>query len=156
MCWSLALIWSVDHAGANYYLLTYTSWPWHAGLFSITSPEIRLQLSFLFLARRATWLHLHQVRTIMCVWRKCQLLIPPTVLIVLGLTPVRLNCSFLQQSSTESLCFVLRCAECCNPNITYSSSSSYFFLPPSVLFSFSSWIEPKCDRKCSMLYESLI
>lgn len=26
MCWSLALIWCMDHAGANYHLLTYTSW----------------------------------------------------------------------------------------------------------------------------------
>lgn len=72
----------MDHAEANYHLLTYTSWPWHTGLFSITSPETRLQLSFLFLARRAAWLRLLQVRAIMCDWRKCQLLIFPTVLIV--------------------------------------------------------------------------
>lgn len=81
MCWSLALIWSMDHAGANYHLLTYTSWPRHSGLFSITSPEIRLQPSFLFLLRRTAWLRLHQVRSIMCDWRKCQPVIFPTALI---------------------------------------------------------------------------
>lgn len=68
MCWSLALIWSVDHAGANYRLLTYTSWPLQTGLFSITT-EIRLQL--LFLVRGTAW-HLQQVRTIMPARRKSQ------------------------------------------------------------------------------------
>lgn len=68
----------MDHAGANYHLLTYTSWSRHTGLFSVTSFKIRSWLSFLFLA----WLHLHQVRAIMCDWRKCELLILPTVLTV--------------------------------------------------------------------------
>lgn len=119
----------MDHAGANYHLLTYTSWPRHTGLFSITSLGIRLQLSFLFLARRAAWLHLHQVRTIMCDWRKCQLLIFPTVLMVgsraqaieAGLFSP-LPHSFLQFTvQSRYLCFLLCCAEHCNPNITDSS-----------------------------------
>lgn len=80
MCWSLALIWCMDHAGANYHLLTYTSWLQHTRLFSIISPEIRLQLWFLFLVRRVAWLPPEQVKTIMCEWRKHQPLIFPSVL----------------------------------------------------------------------------
>ena len=117
MCWSFALIWSADHAGANCHLLTYTCWPWHTGLFSITSPEIRLQLSFLFVARGAAWLHLHQVPAIMCDWWKGQKLIFPTVL--MGLRAQTSVAKLFTQS--HYLCFLISCVEHWNHNITYLS-----------------------------------